>query len=65
MRAPHVPFDKFPLDHKKQEGYTYGLGVRTFYSNTYGGQLSNIGELTVMLLLTLAKNFRYLAVNFL
>lgn len=44
MRAPHVPFDKFPLDHKKQEGYTYGLGVRTFYSNTYGGQLSNIGE---------------------
>ena len=44
MRAPHVPFDKFPLDHKKQEGYTYGLGVRTFCSNTYGGQLSNIGE---------------------
>ncbi len=44
MRAPHVPFDKFSFDNKKCEGYTYGLGVRTFCSNTVGGQLSNIGE---------------------
>lgn len=44
MRAPHIPFDN-PFDvHKKIEGYTYGLGVRTFQSNTAGGQLSNIGE---------------------
>ncbi len=44
MRAPHVQFDKLSVNPKKQEGYAYGLGVRTFCSNTYGGQLSNIGE---------------------
>lgn len=44
MRAPFVKNDKFSIGVKKNEGYEYGLGVRTFQHPEMGGQLSNIGE---------------------
>ncbi len=43
MRAPFVPH-AMHVSGKTQEGYAYGLGVRTFQHPEVAGQLSNIGE---------------------